>query len=159
MRPQLGSPAESAVLTNGELPIVRLTGRAARAVAAPVLPAVRCPLSRVEQHGTALGRIAIDRDRIERPIGSRGERAAAAIASAQERGLATVVATGRIMRAAARAALDRARKFVTEIREAWRLIARQTHGEPAQKRSNKSPPAAEGCKVPWRRNYGGRMST
>src|ERR1700739_2449832 len=36
MRPQLGSPAESAVLTSGELPIASPIRRAARAVAAPV---------------------------------------------------------------------------------------------------------------------------
>jgi predicted ATPase len=46
------------------------------------------------------------------------ERAAAAIASAQERGLAMVVATGRIMRAAAQAVLDPNDEFAAEIREA-----------------------------------------
>jgi class 3 adenylate cyclase/predicted ATPase len=46
------------------------------------------------------------------------ERAAATIASAQERGLAMVVAVGRIMRGAARAMLDPSDAFVAEIREA-----------------------------------------
>jgi class 3 adenylate cyclase/predicted ATPase len=46
------------------------------------------------------------------------ERAAAAIVSAQERGLAMVVAVARIMRAAARAVLDPNDEFATEIREA-----------------------------------------
>jgi predicted ATPase len=46
------------------------------------------------------------------------ERAAAAIASAQDHGLAMVVAVGRIMRAAARAMLEPHDEFVVEIREA-----------------------------------------
>jgi predicted ATPase len=46
------------------------------------------------------------------------ERAAAAISSAQERGLAMVVAVGRIMRGAARAILERRDEAVAEIREA-----------------------------------------
>ena len=46
------------------------------------------------------------------------ERAAAAIASAQERGLAMVVAVGRIMQGAARAMLDPRDEAVDEIREA-----------------------------------------
>ena len=46
------------------------------------------------------------------------ERAAAAIASAQERGLAMVVAVGRIMRGAARAMRHPHDEFVAEIREA-----------------------------------------
>jgi predicted ATPase len=46
------------------------------------------------------------------------ERAAATIASAQERGLAMVVAVGRIMRGAARAMLDPHDAAVVEIREA-----------------------------------------
>ncbi len=47
-----------------------------------------------------------------------GERAAAAIASAQERGLAMVVAVGRIMRGAARAMQHPQDEAVAEIREA-----------------------------------------
>jgi predicted ATPase len=46
------------------------------------------------------------------------ERAAAAIASAQERGLAMVVAVGRIMQGAARAMLDPRDESVAEIRDA-----------------------------------------
>jgi predicted ATPase len=46
------------------------------------------------------------------------ERAAAAIASAQEHGLAMVVAVGRIMQGAARAMMDPRDKSVAEIREA-----------------------------------------
>jgi len=46
------------------------------------------------------------------------ERAAATIASAQERGFAMVVAVGRIMRGAARAMLDPRDEFAVEIREA-----------------------------------------
>jgi class 3 adenylate cyclase/predicted ATPase len=46
------------------------------------------------------------------------ERAAAAIASAQDHGLAMVVAVGRIMRASARAMLEPHDEFVVEIREA-----------------------------------------
>jgi adenylate cyclase len=46
------------------------------------------------------------------------KRAAAAIVSAQERGLAMVAATGRIMRAAARAVLDPNEEFASEIRAA-----------------------------------------
>jgi class 3 adenylate cyclase/predicted ATPase len=46
------------------------------------------------------------------------QRAAAAIASAQERGLAMVVAVGQIMRGAARAMLDPQEEAVDEIREA-----------------------------------------
>ncbi len=46
------------------------------------------------------------------------ERAMAAIASAQERGLAMVVAVGRIMRGAARAMLHPNEEFAAEIREA-----------------------------------------
>jgi predicted ATPase len=46
------------------------------------------------------------------------ERAAAAIASAQDHGLAMVVAVGRIMRASARAMLEPSDEFVVEIREA-----------------------------------------
>ena len=46
------------------------------------------------------------------------ERAAAAIASARERGLAMVVAVGRIMQGAARAMLDPRDEAVDEIREA-----------------------------------------
>jgi predicted ATPase len=47
-----------------------------------------------------------------------GERAAAAIVSAQEQGSAMVVAVGRLMRATAQAMLDPRDEFVTEIREA-----------------------------------------
>jgi predicted ATPase len=46
------------------------------------------------------------------------ERATAAIRLAQERGLAMVVAVGRIMRGAARAMLDPGDEAVTEVREA-----------------------------------------
>jgi predicted ATPase len=46
------------------------------------------------------------------------ERAMAAIASAQEHGLAMVVAVGRIMQASARAMLESSDEFVVEIREA-----------------------------------------
>jgi len=45
------------------------------------------------------------------------ERAAAAIASARERGLAMVVAVGRIMRGAARAMVDPKEEYAAEIRE------------------------------------------
>ena len=46
------------------------------------------------------------------------ERSAAAIASAQERGLAMVVAVGRIMRGTARAMLDPGDEYLAEIRGA-----------------------------------------
>jgi predicted ATPase len=46
------------------------------------------------------------------------ERAAAAIASARERGFSMVVAVGRIMQVAARAMLDPRAEFAAEIREA-----------------------------------------
>ena len=73
------------------------------------------------QHGYSHSRClywnsAIHSYRREWPIVE--ERAAAAIASAQERGLAMVVAVGRIMRGAARAMLDPRDEAVDEIREA-----------------------------------------
>jgi hypothetical protein len=58
------------------------------------------------------------------------ERAAAAIASAQERGLAMVVAVGRIMRGAARAMVDPKEEFAAEIREG--LAAYRATGARAQ---------------------------
>jgi predicted ATPase len=58
------------------------------------------------------------------------KHAAAAIASAEERGLTMVVAAGRIMRAAARAVLDPNEEFAAEIREA--LKAYRATGARAQ---------------------------